>query len=155
MSSYATFKALHVLGVVLFLGNIIVTAFWKALADRTGEPRVIAFAQRLVTLTDWVFTFGGVILILVGAYGMAFVAGLNLHGSMWLVWGQALFIASGVIWVLILIPAQIAQARQARAFAVDGQIPDRYWTLNRRWMFWGIVATLLPLANIYFMIFKP
>ncbi len=139
----------------MFLGNIIVTAFWKAFADRTGEPRVIAFAQRLVTLTDWVFTAGGVLLILVGAYGMAFIAGLNLHGQTWLVWGQILFVASGVIWVLILIPTQIVQARQARAFTTGGAIPDRYWALNRRWMVWGIVATLLPLANLYFMIFKP
>jgi uncharacterized membrane protein len=132
-----------------------VTAFWKAVADRTGEAPVIAFAQRLVTLTDWVFTLGGVILILVGGYGMTLVAGLNLHGSRWLVWGQALFIASGVIWLLVLIPAQIAQARLARDFAQGGQIPERYRRLNRRWMFWGIVATLLPLANIYFMVFKP
>jgi uncharacterized membrane protein len=139
----------------LFLGNIIVTAFWKALADRTGEPRVIAFAQRLVTLTDWIFTAGGILLILVGAYGMAFVAGLDLHSQAWLIWGQVLFIASGVIWALILIPTQIAQARQAHAFAAGGPIPDKYWALNRRWLVGGIVATVLPLANLYFMIFKP
>src|SRR5262245_32528676 len=35
-------EAVHVLGVVLFLGNIIVTGVWKALADRTGDPRTIA-----------------------------------------------------------------------------------------------------------------
>ena len=44
----------------------------------------------LVTLTDWIFTAGGVVLILAGAYGMAAVAGLNLRGTIWLVWGQAL-----------------------------------------------------------------
>ena len=33
-------KILHLIGVVLFLGNIIVTAFWKIIADRTGEPRI-------------------------------------------------------------------------------------------------------------------
>lgn len=36
----------------------------KTLADRTGD--VIAYAQRLVTVTDWVFTAGGVALILIG-----------------------------------------------------------------------------------------
>ena len=29
------------------------------MADRTRDPKIIAFAQRQVTLTDWVFTFGG------------------------------------------------------------------------------------------------
>jgi hypothetical protein len=32
---YLAFKVIHLLGVVLFLGNIIVTAVWKTLADRT------------------------------------------------------------------------------------------------------------------------
>ncbi len=155
MVSYAAFKVIHLLGVVLFLGNIIVTALWKTLADRTGEPRVIAYAQHLVTVTDWVFTGGGLVLLLIGAYGMVATAGLNAMGSRWLVLGQSLLLASGVIWVVVLIPTQIAQARLAHGFAAGGPIPERYWRLNRRWLGWGILATLIPLANLYVMIFKP
>ena len=72
--TYLAFKVIHVFGVVLFLGNIIVAGVWKILADRTGDPRTIAYAQRLVTLTDWSFTAGGVVLILIGAYGMVLTA---------------------------------------------------------------------------------
>jgi hypothetical protein len=57
--------------------------------------------------------------------------------------------------VLILIPTQIMQARLARAFAQGGAIPEHYWRLGKRWMIWGTIATLLPLANLYFMVFKP
>jgi uncharacterized membrane protein len=96
---YLAFKVIHLLGVVLFLGNIIVTAVWKTLADRTREPRTIAYAQRLVTVTDWIFTLGGIVLILVGGYGMVANAGLDPLGQTWLIWGQGLFIASAVIWV--------------------------------------------------------
>jgi uncharacterized membrane protein len=85
---------------------------------------------------------------------MAFTAGLDLHQT-WLVWGQGLFVASGLIWVLVLIPTQIVQARQAHAFASDGAIPESYWRHGRRWIIWGTIATLIPLANLYFMIFKP
>jgi uncharacterized membrane protein len=152
--TYNAFKVIHLLGVVFFLGNIIVTGVWKVLADRTGEPRVIGFAQHLVTLTDWIFTAGGVLLILVGAYGMAFTAGLDLRQS-WLVWGQALFAASGLIWILVLIPTQIVQARQARAFLSGGTVPESYWRHGRRWYVWGTIATLIPLANLYVMVFKP
>jgi uncharacterized membrane protein len=134
--SYNAFKVIHVAGVIVFLGNIIVTGVWKVLADRTGEPRVIAYAQRLVTITDWVFTAGGVVLILIGAYGMASVGGLDLRQA-WLVWGQSLFGASGLIWVVVLIPTQIAQARQARVFAAGGVIPESYWRYGRRWALWG------------------
>ena len=86
--TYDAFKVVHLFGVVLFLGNIIVTAVWKVMADQTGDSQIIAYAQRLVTLTDWIFTAGGVVLILVGAYGMAAVAGLDLRGTTWLVWGK-------------------------------------------------------------------
>ena len=65
---YLAFKFVHLLGVVLFLGNIILTAVWKTLADQTREPRTIAYAQRLVTVTDWAFTLGGIVLILIGCY---------------------------------------------------------------------------------------
>jgi uncharacterized membrane protein len=153
--SYNAFKVIHLLGVIVFLGNIIVTALWKVMADRTNEARIVAYAQRLVTLTDWIFTLGGVLLILVGAYGMAAVAGLELRGTTWLIWGQALFVTSGLIWACILIPTQIAQARQARAFAQDGAIPDSYWRHGRRWIIWGVIATIIPLANLYVMVFKP
>ena len=66
-----------------------------------------------------------------------------------------MFYLSGLIWVVVLIPTQIAQARQARGFADGGAIPDSYWRLGRRWTIWGIIATLLPLTNLYFMVFKP
>jgi uncharacterized membrane protein len=44
-------KSLHVLGVVIFLGNIIVTAVWKALADRTGSPAIVGSCPRRVDAT--------------------------------------------------------------------------------------------------------
>ena len=152
--SYDAFKVVHLAGVVIFLGNIIVTGIWKVMADRTGDPRVIAYAQRLVTITDWIFTAGGVVLILIGAYGMVLTAGLDPTQS-WLALGQSLFVASGVIWVAILIPTQIIQARQAREFEKGGAIPESYWRHSRRWMIWGTIATILPLANLYVMVFKP
>jgi uncharacterized membrane protein len=153
--AYAVFKVLHLFGVILFLGNIIVTALWKSLADRTGDPRIVAYAQRLVTVTDWVFTTGGLVFLLIGAYGMVASAGLDAFHTHWLLWGQGLLILSGIIWITVLIPVQTAQARLARGFASGGPIPERYWQLNQRWLVFGILATLIPLGNLYVMVFKP
>jgi len=100
-------------------------------------------------------TLGGIILILIGAYGMVATGGLDPLRTTWLLWGQGLFIVSGVIWALVLVPTQISQARMARDFARGGAIPARYWHLGRRWMIWGTIATLLPLANLYVMVVKP
>jgi uncharacterized membrane protein len=155
VSTYLGLKSLHVLGAVIFLGNIIVTAWWKVMADRTRDPTIIAFAQRQVTLTDFVFTAGGVALILATGVGNAVLHNIDIRGTRWLAWGMGLFIASGVIWVAILIPVQFLQARMARAFAGGGPIPERYWQLGKLWMIFGVLATVLPLVNIYWMVFKP
>ena len=152
---YELLKAVHIFGLFLFMGNIIVTGFWKAMADRTGAAPIVAFAQRMVTLTDWLFTAGGGVLVLAGGFGMAYVGGLDLQGDAWLVWGQVMFAASGLIWMAVLIPIQVKQARLAHGFAAGGTISPAYWGLNRRWYFWGVIAIIVPLANLYFMIFKP
>ncbi|MCU7846007.1 MAG: DUF2269 domain-containing protein [Candidatus Thiodiazotropha sp. (ex Monitilora ramsayi)] len=152
--SYQLLKSIHLLGVVIFLGNIIVTAVWKMLADKTKSPAIVAYAQRLVTITDFSFTAAGVLLILVTGRMMAPRIG-EINEVLWLAWGWWLFIASGVVWVLILIPLQIKQAKLAKAFSTKSEVPEKYWLLSRYWVVFGIIATILPLANLYFMVFKP
>lgn len=154
IADYQTLKIFHLLGVILFIGNIIITGWWKVMADRTGDLAIVAFAQRQVTLTDWVFTFGGVLIVALCGYGMAAHMGEGAFELTWIRWGYGLFIASGIVWVTILLPLQIMQARMARRFVDEGEIPARYWKLARRWLFWGIVATILPLANLYWMVMK-
>lgn len=151
---YLWLKTLHILGAVLFLGNIIVTGWWKVMADRTRDARIVAFAQRQVTLTDYVFTLGGVLIVLGSGLANVGLHGLSYAANPWLAWGTGLFVASGVIWGLILVPLQTRLGRLARGFAADGAIPAEYWRLCRAWNFWGVVATLLPVSVLYYMVFK-
>lgn len=152
--SYTLFKTLHILGVVILVGNVTVTSVWKVLADHTRQPSIIAFAQKLVTYTDWAFTVSGVVLIIVGGYGMAWVAGLNIFDVGWLFWSQVWFYAAGFVWLLILIPIQVAQARQARQF-VDGRpIPLSYRMLGWLWIAVGILSTLPLVRVLYLMVAK-
>jgi uncharacterized membrane protein len=153
--SYLLWKSLHILGIVLLLGNIVVTAWWKTMADRTRDPKVIAFAQRQVTLTDYVFTAPGALLAIATGDYLAYAFLADSWSTSWIVWGRLLFIAAGVIWVTVLIPIQVRQARLARGFAAAGAIPDEYWRLARHWQLFGALAVALPLANLYWMVFKP
>lgn len=154
-TSYLWLKILHLVGMAVFLGNIIVTAWWKLMADRTRNPQIIAFAQRQVTLTDYVFTAGGAAVLLAAGWGNAALHGMDVLQIHWLSWGLWLLSATGIIWVAILIPIQIRQARMAREFSSSGNIPAEYWRLGRRWAIWGFVATLLPLMALYWMVVKP
>ena len=152
---YRVLKLMHVLGAVLFVGNLVVTALWKAMADRSGQPAVVAFAQRLVTLTDFVFTGFGAGLVLSTGLLMGRVFGEDFWKLYWISWGLALFVVSGLIWLAVLVPIQLRQAQLARGFAAGGTIPPDYLRLSRWWMIFGTVAALLPLANLYFMVMRP
>lgn len=153
--SYPFLKMLHIIGAIVFVGNIIVTGLWKAMADRTREPKVVAFGQRLVTVTDIAFTAVGAGLVLVTGFLMANAFGQEVWNLVWVRWGLALFVASGALWLAVLVPVEIGQARLARDFTAGNPIPARYWRLGRIWMWVGVLATILPLLNVYFMVFKP
>jgi uncharacterized membrane protein len=133
---------------------VTITAFWKVLADRTGRADLIAHAQGGVIVADWIFTLSGIVLILVGGYGMAWLGGYPLFTEPWLVSGQLLFAVSGAIWIGILVPLQIRQARAAKAFPSDGSIPVSYRRDARLWLFWGVLATVPLIAAVYVMVVK-
>ena len=152
--SHDGWVGLHVLGVVLFLGNLIVTAVWKVLADRTRQADVIAYAQRLVAVTDIAFTAPGAILIAVSGGVLAGDVG-GVTGPGWLTTGVILLALSGVIWLTILVPTQIRQTRLARRFRHEVTVPDQYRRLALRWYVFGSIATALPLANVFIMTVKP
>ena len=151
---YLLLKTLHILGVIIFIGNIVVTAFWKIFADLSRNWQIIAFSQRLVTYTDICFTFLGVLLIAVTGVLLAknYGAYWNVH---WIFWGLSLFIASGVIWLVVLIPLQIKLHRIASMFSKSEIIPQQYWIYEGIWATFGIIATVLPFVTLYFMVFKP
>jgi uncharacterized membrane protein len=138
----------------MLMGNITVTAIWKFFADRDGRPQVLGFAQKLVTYTDWSMTVWGVVLTMVGGYGMA-LAGDHDLTSGWLLWSQILFVIAGLIWLLIIVPIQWRQARLARGFAAGAAVPTAYVALSRRWLAWGLVSTVPLLAALWLMIAKP
>ncbi len=152
---YDVLKFLHITGIVMLMGNITATAIWKVFADRTGDARIIGFAQRLVTYTDWMLTFWGIVLTIGGGYGAAYVGRYDLFGDRWLVWSQALFVIAGLIWLGLLVPIQVRQARVAKAFAGGGEVPEGYRRDSRAWIVWGLVATVPLVAATWLMVAKP
>lgn len=147
-----TLKSLHIAGACLFIGNIIVSAFWKVLADRTRSFPVVSFATRLVNITDAVFTGLGVTLLLVTGHLLAGNYG-GVLSQPWIFWSYVLFGVSGALWMLVLVPLQLKQARILRA-SQNATIPNEYHRLARLWSLAGTVATVVPLPAIYLMVSK-
>jgi uncharacterized membrane protein len=143
-------KVIHLLCACLFLGNVIVSGVWAALAERTGSHEVIKFSNRLVLLTDVMFTATGALGVVITGHLMADrYGGDTAHG--WITWSYMLFGLSGLIWAFILVPIQL---RQRTLLARFDYITADYMRLSMVWKIAGAIATLLPLPIIYLMVTK-
>lgn len=130
--SYLFLKLLHVIAVILFLGNIVTGLFWKAHADRSGDPRVIAHAFEGIIRSDRWFTIPGVVVIIITG------------------------VAAAVVFMFWVAPLQVRILTLARAAGQNGQFD---WPVYRKfshvWEFWGLVAMLTPAVAVVLMVLKP
>lgn len=143
-------KIVHVLSACLFLGNVVVSGTWAALAERTRNYDIIYFSNRLVLLTDLLFTLTGAILVVITGSMMAeHYGGASTQG--WISWSYLLFSTSGLIWAIVLVPIQLRQRILLRRHQ---SITPEYLRLSRIWQIAGAIATLVPLPIVYLMIAK-
>jgi uncharacterized membrane protein len=149
------FKFIHVLGAILFLGNVITAAFWKVRADYGRDFRVLHQAAKNVLLADYVFTGPGIVILAVFGHLAAHKLGYPIWTTGWLALSYILFIISAVIWLAVLIPAQIKMVRYSKVAMETGEMPAE----NKRWtMLWngfGILNTVIPFVIVYLMVVKP
>jgi uncharacterized membrane protein len=146
-------RLMHMLGAVLFLGNIFVTAVWMSLVRRSRDAEVIRVGARGILLTDAIFTLPGVLLLLLngGILGTQWFKA----GAPWIIVSAILFGLSGLVWGVVLVPIQKRLARLAQAIPPHGPVPPECDVLIAKWFRWGGIATLLPFATLVLMVFKP
>jgi uncharacterized membrane protein len=152
---YSFLKTIHLLGITLFFGNVIVTGVWKFFADKTKDPVIIAYSQRLVTITDFLFTTIGATMLTVSGIYLIFEQGYNVLEETWLLTSIIMLGISTLLWLVVLIPIQIKLAKLTKTFNPETTIPIKYWKLQYIWYWVGGIGTLLPLFNYYLMVYKP
>jgi uncharacterized membrane protein len=153
---YLTLKFLHILGVILFLGNITTGVFWKAHADRTRDPRLIAQVLDGIIRSDMLFTIPGVVIILVTGLAAAISGGIPLLRTAWIGGGIALFTFAGIAFMIRIAPRQRQMLALARANTDPATFDwPAYEKLSRSWAIWGAAALIAPLFAAGLMVFKP
>lgn len=149
--TYLLLKLVHVVAVILFLGNITTGIFWKAHADRMADPRIIAHALAGIIRSDRFFTIPGVVAIIVAGVAAALVGGYPILGTGWILWAIILFTVSGLAFMFQVAPLQVRLLEVASANEFD---QERYRALSRRWGFWGFISLITPLAALVLMVLK-
>lgn len=153
--SYIWFKWFHILAAILFIGNMVVTAWWKYAADKTRDPKIISFAVKQLMTTDKIFTFPSVMILFGTGMAGAMVMGVKPAAISWVYYGMLLFIFSGLLWFIALLPMQLRMRTITMHLAPDEPVPDHYWKLSMAWNFVGAIATALPIISSWYMVFKP
>jgi uncharacterized membrane protein len=153
---YLWLKLVHILAVVMFIGNIVTGLFWHRHAERTRDPRIIAHAMDGVMRSDRLFTMPGVLLIIATGVSAAIQAGFPILRTGWILWTLILFGIAGVVFMAKLGPLQ----RRMRDFAQAGDKGGlfdftAYQRMSKQWKFWGAVATIAPLLGLALMVLKP
>jgi uncharacterized membrane protein len=152
---YLFLKALHVVSVVLFLGNIITGVFWKRHADRGGDLRARAQALDGIIRSDSWFTVPGVLLIIATGVALAQIAHLPLLRTFWIGWSLVLFGISGLTFALKVGPLQKKMLANTLAGLSGTANEAEYQALSKSWNVWGWIATGAPLAAVFLMVIKP
>src|ERR1043165_1460688 len=114
MGQYLLLKSLHVISVVLFLGNIVTGVFWKLHGDR-GDLRARAVAlDGIIRRHRW-FTAPGVVAIIVTGVLLALTQHYPILRTPWILWALILFGISGVMFQFFVAPLQKRLLANVRA----------------------------------------
>jgi uncharacterized membrane protein len=146
---YLVLKLIHVAGVVLFLGNITVGVFWKSYADRSGKLAIMAHTMDAIIAADRIFTIPGIIILLIGGFGAAFVGKWPILSTGWILWGLIAFILAGLAF------APLSRTQRQLSVAAHGGNLEEYERLSNAWNIWGFIALALPIVAFVVMILKP
>ena len=152
---YSYFKLIHLIAVVIFLGNIITGLFWMRLAVKTKDLKIICHTMNGIIVSDRWFTIPGVFVIIAGGIVSAMYAKLPLLGTGWIFWSIVMFSISGIAFGAKVAPLQ----KKIFKLASTGENPASFnWgafmKVYRAWDIWGLVALLTPLAAFVMMILK-
>jgi uncharacterized membrane protein len=153
---YLWLKLLHVVAVILFLGNIVTGFFWHSHAASTRDPKLLAHTVAGIIRSDRLFTTPGVMLILIAGMAAAIKGGLPLLGTGWILWTLVLFAVSGAAFGMRVAPLQRQLLAVARAGAGSGSFDyTAYAALAHRWKWWGTLAVATPAIGVVLMVIKP
>ncbi|MEW6446171.1 MAG: DUF2269 domain-containing protein [Pseudomonadota bacterium] len=153
MSTFLILKWTHILSTVLLFGTGLGSAFYKWMADRSGNIAHIAVTNRHVVLADWMFTTPTIIIQPVTGLWMVHLLNLPLS-TPWIALTLALYVLAGLCW-LPVVWLQIRMRDIAeRALADETPLPAIYHRHARTWFWLGVPAFTAMVIIVYLMVFK-
>lgn len=150
---YLSLKYLHILSMVLLFGTGLGSAFYKWMADRSGNLAHIAVTNRHVVLADWLFTTPTVIFQPISGLWMVYLLHYPLT-TPWILLSLGLYVLAGACWLpVVWLQIQMRKLSE-QAVAKQTSLPDLYWRYTRYWFWLGVPAFVAMILIVLLMVFK-
>jgi uncharacterized membrane protein len=140
--------------VILLLGVGGGSAFYKFMADRSGNLEVIVHTNKMVVLADWLFTTPSA--IIQPLTGVMLINMLNI--SLWTPWLLAsiiLYAFAGILWLVAVYLQLLMKKISLDAQAQNTFLDKKYFRLVRYWIILGVFSFLAMGGVFVLMVFKP
>ncbi len=151
--TYILLKTLHILSMVLLFGTGLGSAFYKWMADRSGNVAHIAITNRHVVLADWLFTTPTIIFQPISGLWMVYLLNIPLT-TPWIAVPLCLYLLAGACWLPVVWLQIRMQKIAAEALRHDTPLPALYWRLARYWFWLGVPAFISMVLIVTLMVFK-
>lgn len=146
---------LHIFSAIWLMSYLISSAYWKARAERSGNPETIATMAEALVRGNFTFAGPGIIGLLATGIWMGGITGWERFQEPWLAISFLLTILIVVLWLALLAPQERRMARYARDQLEGSPHTGRYERASRIWSIAGGIVTLIPLIVLFLMVFKP
>ena len=147
--SYNIHKLLHLTGVMLFMGNMIVGPIWFSFAYYSKNKDLLNFANKLLQITDIYVTIPSMALTIINGLFLASIFG----GSRNQTWTYYSVLSLFLMWILS-IPLIYLQEKLYTTIELE---QDNETKIKKYLYYWGLLGTIVmlpPSLIFYLMIVK-
>lgn len=151
--SYLILKYVHILSMVLLFGTGLGSAFYKWMADRSGNITHISVTNRHVVLADWLFTTPTVLIQPITGFWMVYLTQLPLS-TPWVAISFGLYVLAGLCWVPVVFLQIKMRKLSDHALQTDSELTEEYWKVARQWFWLGVPTFIAMVLVVLLMVFK-
>ena len=153
--NYSYLKLIHIIAVMIFLGNIITGLFWMHIAVKTKDLKIINFTMKGIRAADRYFTIPGVIVITSFGFFAAIFGHYPILHTGWIFWSIILFSISGLAFAFKVAPLQKKIYQLTLHKESSNDFDWKYFNkVYLQWDIWGFIALATHLAAFIMMTLK-
>ena len=151
---YKTAKALHLIGLAMFLGSILGHISIGFLPD-AGAAQTILFGRQAIAVATWWLTLPGLALLIVTGLFMTVQGRHGFGRRRWLTAHQVLAVLIALNAAFVLVPGGETLRALAAEVADGRRAADAMQALAGRESMFGAANLLMALAAIFVAVLKP